>query len=93
MSIDEKETIELVFLGKVIGTYKNYMDIGDTTISYCDVILNNLGMKFTGNFGALTDCLTVNWETGDVHRYDKDISHICKLDWSVFNVHNRESMK
>lgn len=87
---EEYQGMELLYLGKVIGTCSGWDEGGSQELCFYNYIPNELGKKFIDPHidihPARYDSITIGTETGDVSLYYKSSSwEKIEVDWSVFN--------
>src|SRR5882757_8785985 len=90
--MEESKTMELTYLGKVIGTCSGWDQSGDSELLFYNYTPNVLGNKFCKIYPlgkiATYNSISINTETGDVIIYSdksEDVSNSIEVDWSVFN--------
>lgn len=93
---EEHQGMEIIYLGKVIGTCSGWDQSGDQELVFYDYTPNILGKKclqMTHISGeeSIYDSISINTETGNVTLYLRDVEIPIEVDWSVFNREKGES--
>lgn len=86
----EYQGMELLYLGKVIGTCSGWDQCGDQELCFYNYVPNTLGKKFLqmthiSGEESIYDSISIDTETGNVTLYLRDVEISIEVDWSVFN--------